>query len=95
MISRIEVEFQIPVELTEKEMRTIHRIVDDAARRSAPEGWVHWASGCGSKPKFSKADCLFLGKEPEADSPERGEPTWDYSVYYIETSAREKYESDQ
>jgi hypothetical protein len=32
--------------------------------------------------------------KPTPDSPLSGEPTWDDSVYYIETATRERYASD-
>ncbi len=94
MITKIEVDFALPVELTGDEMMQIHKIVDAAARRTETKELVHWASGIGSKPHLSLADSRFLGKEPEEGAPERGEPTFDDSVYYIETTARERYESE-
>ena len=94
-ISRIEVDFAVPVELTDKEMRQIHQIVDAACRRTETDSMVHWAAGCGHKPQFSKADCLFLGKESDPNAPDSGEPTFDSSVFYIETCARERYESER
>jgi hypothetical protein len=68
-IRRIEVDFALPVELTDKEMQQICEIVNNAARRTETEEIVHWQSGCGSRPKFSKADALFLGKEADDDAP--------------------------
>lgn len=93
-ITKIEVSFARPVELTDGDMQSLDRIVNDAARRTETPEFVHWAAGTGSKPNWSKTDCRIFGYEPTADSPESGEPTWDDSVYSIETATRERYESE-
>jgi len=49
--SRIEIEFALPVTLTDEEMRQFCEIVQKIAKRHQPEGWVHWQSGCGGKRK--------------------------------------------
>lgn len=90
---RIEIEFAIPVNLTDIDCRDLCEFVQRIAKRHQPEGWVHWQSGCGDKPAFSKADARLLGKDVDPDAPETGEPTFDSSVFFIETTAREKYES--
>jgi hypothetical protein len=92
--TKIEVNFAIPVELTSGEMQAIDEIANDAARRTETPELIHWAAGCGAKPNWSKTDCKALGLEPTADSPETGEPTWDDSVFYVETCARERYETE-
>ena len=92
-ISKIEVSFARPVDLTDGEMYTIHNIVDDACRRTETPEFVHWAAGTGCKPNWSHTDCIALGMTPTKDSPLSGEPTWDDSVYYIETATRERYAS--
>lgn len=94
VISRIEVSFARPVELTQAEMQAIYELVGNAARRTETPEFVHWAAGCGSKPNWSKTDCKIFGYEPAADSPDSGEPTFDDSVYYIETSTRERYDTE-
>ena len=93
-ISKIEVSFARPVDLTDAEMHEIHNIVDDAARRTETDEFVHWAAGTGCKPNWSKTDCKIFGHEPTPDSPESGEPTWDDTVFYIETATRERYDSE-
>lgn len=93
-ISKIEVSFAIPVELTDGEMQRLEQIVNDAARRTETPEIVHWAAGCGSKPNWSKADCKIWGYTPTADSADSGEPTFDDSVFYIETFARQRYETE-
>jgi hypothetical protein len=75
MISKVEIEFASPVELTDEYQRCFFELAAKLARANQPEGMVHWASGCGSKPKFSKADGRFLGVEVADDAPEDGEPT--------------------
>lgn len=94
-IKKIEIEFAIPVELSDADMRMLCDFAQRLAKAHQPAGWVHWQSGCGSKPNFSKADARFLGKEPEPDAPERGEPTFDDSVFHIETTAREAYPNEK
>ena len=94
MIGKIEVVFARPVELTDAERRQIHDVVNAAARRTETPEFVHWAAGTGCKPNWSKTDCRALGYEPTPDSPESGEPTWDDSVFYIETATRERYAND-
>ena len=93
-VSKIEVAFAIPVDLTDSEMHRIHDIVDDAARRTETPEIVHWAAGTGCKPNWSHTDCIALGMKPTPNSPLSGEPTWDDSVYYIETASRERYAND-
>lgn len=93
-ISKIEVTFARPVELTDGEMRRIYEIAGDAARRTETAEFVHWAAGCGCKPNWSKTDCQIFGYEPTPDSPDTGEPTWDASVYFIETVTRQRYETE-
>ena len=94
IISKIEVNFARPVELTQREMQAIHEIVGNAARRTETPEFVHWAAGTGSKPNWSKTDCAIFGYQPTADSPESGEPTFDDSVYFIETATRERYNTE-
>ena len=91
MIRRIEIEFALPVELEDAECRDLCIMIEKIARRHQPEGWYHWQAGAGSKPHFSRADCIFLGKSPEPDAPDQGEPTFDDEVFHIETFAREAY----
>ncbi len=94
MINRIEVDFAIAVELTDEEMRTLHVLIQRVAKRHQPPGQVHWCSGTGSKPIFSQADSLFLGKPVDPDAPTSGEPAFDDSVLYFETTCREAYASE-
>lgn len=93
-ITKIEVDFALPVELTDSEMRHLCEVVQKIAKRHQPEGMVHWQSGCGQKPIFSQADCRFLGKPVDPSAPESGEPEWDDSVFHIETTAREAYPAE-
>lgn len=90
MIRTIEVSFAVPVELTSEQYRALAKLVDDVARAHAPEGCVHWLFGQGSKPQWSQADSALLGKPVDPNAPERGEPTFDDSVLYLETSCRER-----
>ncbi|HVN82273.1 MAG TPA: hypothetical protein VMW38_25030 [Terriglobia bacterium] len=78
-IKRIEVDFAIPVVMTPMIQRQLDEIVSRMARATETDEIVHWASGCGSKP---------IWNEPN-------EPTFDDSVYHIETCARQRYESER
>ena len=90
-ITKIEIDFALPVELSDEEMRALDRVVGNICDRNCPEGWAFWPAGIGSKPNFSKADALFLGKPVDPSAPESGEPTFDDSVFHIDCAARELY----
>jgi hypothetical protein len=42
-------------------------------------------------PNFSQNDAFFLGKPVDPNAPESGEPTFDDSVFHLDTSAREAW----
>jgi len=88
----IEIVFAIPVYLTRGQNSRLHALLDEIVKApwNQVNGHVHWVSGYGCKPKWSKADCAFLGKPVDPDAPDSGEPTFDDTVYQIETSIREK-----
>lgn len=90
LVSRIEIEFALPAYLPQGFMQDLDALLSAAVKlkRNQPVDGVHWVSGHGSKPLWSQADALFLGKTPADDAPAAGEPQWDDSVYHIETSAR-------
>ena len=90
-VSRIEIEFQLPVELTDEEMQWLDKFVGRICKRHKPEGWLYWPSGYGARPNFSQIDSMFLGRPVDPDAPVAGEPTFDDSVYCISTCAREAY----
>lgn len=87
MISRIEVEFAAPVELTEDERHQLHALITAVVRRHQPACRVHWLSGYGSKPVLRcRADQALLGKPIDPSLPVGPvEPTFDDSVLYFET----------
>jgi hypothetical protein len=95
MISKIEIEFACPVQLSNDDQKQLFTLASRLARAHQPEGMVHWASGCGAKPNFSKADGRFLGVEVADDAPEDGEPTWDDEVFHISTTCRQRYEGEK
>ena len=90
MISKIEIEFGIPVHVTAAQERRIAEVIEEITGQpwNVPLEGVHWLAGMGSKPKFSQADALFLGREPDPDAPENGEPDFDDEVLVFETHAR-------
>lgn len=91
-VERIEVEFAIPIFMTMDQQGRLADLIEEIARapKNTPENGVHWQSGGGSKPQWSRFDAAFLGKRPAPDAPATGEPTFDDAVLYFETSAREE-----
>lgn len=92
LIQRIEIEFAIPVYLPHGAMRELDGLLSSVVRMKMNqlEGHAHWVSGCGAKPMWSQADAVFLGKTPADDAPASGEPSFDSSVYHVETSCIER-----
>jgi hypothetical protein len=88
MISRIEIDFALPVDLTQDQQRRLGSPLDEIVAAHQPEDGIHWVSGYGSKPRWSKADAAFLGKTADENAPETGEPAFDDSIYHIETTER-------
>ena len=91
MIRSIEISFAIPVDLTDDERQSLDKFVQRICKRHEPDGWCYWPSGYGSKPNFSQADSMFLGKPVDPNAPVSGEPTFDHEVYSIDTCAREAW----
>ena len=91
MINRIQIDFQIPVELNDRDMRALNALVTRICDGNCPSGWVFWPAGFGALPNFSKTDAAFLGKETDQDAPATGEPTFDETVYAIDCVARDAY----
>jgi hypothetical protein len=62
MISRIEIYFAVPVQMTEEENRRLGELLDELVRRpeNTPEGAVHWLSFQGRKMVVSEADAAML-----------------------------------
>lgn len=91
-VQRIEVEFAIPVYIPQGALRELDGLLSSVIRMKMNQlvGHAHWISGYGSKPQWSQADAAFLGKTPADDAPLKGEPTWDDSVYHIETTCIER-----
>ena len=78
MINRVELDFCLPVELTDDEQKALQILVKRICDRHCPEGWVYWASGIGSRP---------IWQEPE-------EPDFDHTVFSISTCVRKAYPSE-
>lgn len=91
-ISKIEVDFAISVFVTPEQQHRLADLIQEICRspKNTPVNGVHWQSGIGSKPHWSRTDAAFLGKQAEDDALDSGEPTFDDSVLHLETSAREK-----
>jgi hypothetical protein len=89
-ISRIEVDFAIPVEMTQAQQRRLVEAVADIAHApwNLPTEGVHWLAGTGSKPMWSRVDAAMLGVPAGPDAPHSGEPTFDDTIFFMETNAR-------
>jgi hypothetical protein len=87
-VQRIEIEFAIPVYIPTGALRELDDLLSSVVRmkQNQLEGHAHWVSGHGSKPLWSQADARFLGKTPDDDAPASGEPSFDHSVYHVETT---------
>lgn len=90
VLARIEIDFAVPIVLTQDHQRRLLTLIDEIidAPINQPKEGLHWMSGVGSKPHWSRADCAVLSKTPEADAPATGEPTFDDSILHIESCAR-------
>lgn len=93
-VQRIEVVFAIPVYIPPGALRELDGLLSAIVRMKMNQlvGHAHWVSGYGSKPLWSQADAVFLGKTPADDAPQSGEPSFDDSCYHIETSCIERIE---
>jgi hypothetical protein len=87
---RIEVDFAIPVEMTQEQQRRLLEVIDDITDSpwNAPREGVHWMAEVGSKPHWSRADAAMLGVEAGPDAPASGGPTFDDSILHVGTCAR-------
>ncbi len=91
MIQKIEVDFAIPVELSDDQSKRLSDLIEEIARSNEPSGEVHWLFGQGAKPMWSDADCAAFpdirgGRSGEAS----GEPSFDDSILHFSTSCRER-----
>lgn len=94
--SKIEIEFTIPVELSDEQHKRLLQLVIDITKdpNNQREGHIHWVFGWGDKPSYSIADLAMLGKPHNPDAPPTGEPEFDESVLHIETATRERRPED-
>jgi hypothetical protein len=86
----IEVDFAIPVLMTRDQQRRLLELIDEITDSpwNMPAEGVHWMAGVGTKMHWSRVDSAMLGKAPEPGAPFSGEPTYDDSVFHVETCAR-------
>lgn len=90
-ISGIEISFALPVLMTRVQQENFIELVEDLVRSpwNEPKDGVHWLAGIGAKPRFSQADSHFLGKPVDPSAPEKGEPSFDDSIFFLESFSRE------
>lgn len=91
-IQRIEVEFAIPVWLTQDQQVVVHELVKEIVEQpyNQLKGAAHWHSFTGGKLNLSRVDAALLGKTVGPNPPADGEePDSDDSVLVLSTSVRE------
>lgn len=91
LVSKVEISFAIPVFITQEQQSALAQVIDTITSRECniPENGVHWLFGTGGKPRWSQCDARLLQQPTTADAPEEGEPTFDDSILWFETSARD------
>ncbi len=96
-VERIEINFAIPVFIPSGALQELDALLSAIVKLKANQlaGHVHWVSGYGSKPNWSQADARFLGLPADPDAPATGEPTFDDTVYHVETTCREQHPSEK
>ena len=97
IIRSIEIEFAIPVWMTQDQQRMVHDFVDSITNASCNQikDGVHWMFFCGGRASFSAVDAALLGKVADPNIKNGDEPTHDDSVFVIETSARQFMSFDE
>jgi hypothetical protein len=90
LVSSFRVDFGVDVCISASDQRKLYELVSEIVLRpeNQPLQGVHWLSGSGAMPKWSQRDAKFLGREIDPEAPEGGEPTFDDSVLYFESTAR-------
>ena len=95
----IEISFDIPCWITKAQAHMLSRLISEivSAPWNQPTDGVHWLSGCGDKPIFSKTDARFLGitNPSQVDERATGEPTFDRSILSFGSCAREFVSEDE
>lgn len=96
-VQSIEIHFAIPVFIPQDAQRELHDLISAIVKlkRNQLVDYAHWVSGYGSKPNWSQADQRFLGLPVDQDAPAAGEPSFDDSVFHIETTCRPMHESEK
>lgn len=92
-IRGIEIEFDADVNFPdgfERALSSLVSMVCEQYQRENPTR-VMWAAEHGSKPLWSQADAVFLGRKPGPNAPANGEPSFNDSVFMICCAEREDY----
>lgn len=95
-VRRVEIDFPKSVPLPKDWEYKLNLLVDEVCEKYERENpqRVMWPAGHGSKPTWSQADCIFLGKPVDQSAPEKGEPSFDDDTYEVSVSERERYEGE-
>lgn len=92
LYERIEMEFAIPVYVTQEQQRLLHELFKGILQNPANihlDG-VHWQNSHGPKPIWSQNDAEKLGKPPEPGAHVSGPPTWDENTLYFGSTTGSK-----
>lgn len=85
LYERVEMEFAIPVYVTQEQQRLLHelflKILENPANK--PLDGVHWQHAHGPKPIWSQKDMQLLGKSADPGAAISGPPTWDEDTLYF------------
>lgn len=92
-IRGIEVNFHIPVYMTQEQQRKLNNVVTEIINHpyNQPKGGVHWLCGIGAKLIMSDVDSALTQRAPTDDprKPENGEePVHDDTVHCLDSFAR-------
>lgn len=91
-VLKIEMQFAIPTWITIEDQRKLNDLFNAIVKSPSNQLWegVHWLSGVGAKPHYSRVDAALLGIpfEPEGAPADGEEPTFDTMVLHFESRAR-------
>lgn len=85
LYERIEMEFAIPVYVTQEQQRLLHELFNGILQNPAnvPLDGVHWQNAHGPKPIWSQKDMELLAKSATTGAQVSGPPTWDENTLYF------------
>ena len=96
LCEQIEIAFALPCYITQEQQHALWKIAREIVESPVNQasGFVHWLSTTGCKTNWSKVDAALLGKKADANAPDAGEPTYDESIFVLESSFRAAHEGE-